>query len=35
MIAVAVLWLVALGAVVLIFVPASNRYYRPLEAVLL
>ena len=35
MIAVAVLWLVALGAVVLIFVPASNRYYRPREAVLL
>jgi len=34
MIAVAVLWLVALGAVVLIFVPASNRYYRPREAVL-
>src|SRR5215472_8367323 len=35
MIAVAVLWLVALGAVVLIFVPASNRYYRPREAALL
>ena len=32
MIAAAVLWLVALGAVVLIFIPASNRYYR--EAVL-
>ena len=31
----AVVWLVALGAVVLIFVPASNRYYRPREAVLL
>ena len=35
MIAAAVLWLVALGAVVLIFVPASNRYYRPREAVLI
>ena len=35
MIAAAVLWLVALGAVVLIFIPASNRYYRPREAVLI
>ena len=35
MIAAAVLWLVAVGAVVLIFVPASNRYYRPREAVLI
>jgi hypothetical protein len=35
MIAAAVLWFVALGAVVLIFVPASSRYYRAPEAVLI
>jgi hypothetical protein len=35
LIAGGVLWLIALASLVLIFTPASNRYFRPQEAVLI